>query len=222
MSFEFDAPEDLAGGDSNRLSEPGTYHLVITDIREGEGPNGKACDGFTFEADVLAGTTEGCVGKTIKETLFQPNMKGTEDSQRMSRKKLAAFFIATDVMNPNQLGRSVAIDVEAAKGKQLIVEFDRQKDKDEKTGKYTIPTKYIQVAYANIYHVDDPDVKDIPKNADALGCRDDSLKHDSDWFAFKDKTKKLAKQSKQPAMAGASSSSSSNPTQFDAELPDDL
>lgn len=141
----------------------------------------------------------------------------------MSRKKLAAFFIATDVLSPSDLGKPVAIDVEAAKGKQLIVEFDRQNDKDEKTGKYTVPTKYIQISYANIYHVDDPEVKDVPKNADAMGYRDASLKHDEKWFAFKGPAKKLTSQSKKPAMAGASTTASaSQPAQFDAELPDDL
>lgn len=211
MGMSFDAPEDLSGGDSNRLSEPGTYHLVITNVCEGEGPNGKPCDGFTFEADVLAGTVEGCAGKTVKETIFAPNMKSSDDAQKMSRKRLAAFFIATDVMTPDQLGKSVNIEVSAAVGKQLVAEFDRQMEKDA-AGKYTVPSKYIQISYANIYHVDDPDIKDIPKSKDALGMRDAGSKHDASYFAFKAKTKAVAK--REPAMAGASAS------QFDADLSD--
>ena len=201
MGFSFDAPggDQLNGDDGNRIGEPGTFHLVITSVKEGEGPSGKPIDGFTFEADVLGGTVEGCAGKAHRETLFAPNLSGSDAAQAMARKKLAAFFIATGVMIPDQLGKSVDIDVDKAIGKQLIVDLERQKDKDEK-GKYTIPTKYVQTAYANIYHVDDPDVKDIPKNAEALGMRDDADKHGPEWFAFK--AKKGAQPT--PAAAGAS------------------
>lgn len=211
MAMAFEAPEDLSSGDSNRLSEPGTYHLIITNVREGEGPNGKPCDGFTFEADVLAGTTEGCHGKTVKETIFAPNFKSSDDAQKMSRKKLAAFFIASDAMTPDQLGKSVNIELSEAVGKQIVAEFDRQMEKDAQ-GKYTVPTKYIQISYANIYHVDDPDVKDVPKHKEALKMRDAANKHEASYFSFKAKSKPATK--REPALATASAN------QFDAGLDD--
>jgi hypothetical protein len=203
MGLSFQAPEDISGNAGNRLSEPGTYHLIVTNIREGEGPNGKPCDGFTVEADVLAGTGKDCHGKSVKETLFMPNMKGTEDAQEMSLRKISAFCIATGVMTPDQLGKHVDLDVTKAVGKQLVAQFEQQMAKDDK-GKYTVPTKYIQIAYANIYHVDDPDVKDIPKEKEALKMRDADDKKDASYFAYKSHGKAKAEKKREPALAGAS------------------
>lgn len=213
MGLSFNAAEDLNAGDGNRITEPGIYHVTITNIREGEGPNGKPCDGFTIEGDVLGGTVEGCHGKTFKETIFMPNLKGTEEAQAMALKKVTAFCIATGLMTPSQLGQAVDIDVNNAVGRQLVIEFDRQMAKNEQTGKWDVPTKYLTIAYANIYHVDDPEVKDVPKNADALGMRADGEKKDASYFAFRDK-RGTAKSAKREPVAAAASS------QFDAGLDD--
>jgi hypothetical protein len=185
MSFSFDAPEDIAG-EGAFLSEPGTYHFVVTAIREGEGGSGTPIDGFTIEADCLGGTVAECAGKNHRESLFAPDLSKTEKNQLASRRKLAAFFIATDLMKPEQLGKPVQIDLQAAVGRQFIMRLARQMEKDDK-GKFTIATKYLQLDYAAIFHVDDPEVKGIPKNADALGMIDKSLRHDEEYFAFKAK-----------------------------------
>jgi len=185
--MNFEAPEDIQGDGGNYLTEPGTYHVVITAVKDGLGPKGGAIDGFTFEMDVLAGTADGCSGKTHTECLFAPNLTKSEDNQTMSKRKLAAFFIATGVMTPDQLGKAVSIDVKKAEGAQLLIKLERQMLKNESTGKYDVPTKFLQISYSDMFHVDDPAVKDVPKNKDALGMIDKIDRHDESWFAFKAK-----------------------------------
>ena len=213
--MDFDAPEDVAGEGGNFLSEPGIYHVIITEIKDGKGPKDNPIDGFTFEMDILGGNVEGCSGKKHRECLFAPDMSKNESSQLSSRRKLAAFFIATNVMTPDQLGKPTKIDVPSANGMQLVIEFERQMDLDESTGKWDKPTKFLRIAYSNIYHVDDPDVKGIPKNEDALGMIDENFRHDAKWFDFKKKDGGGGASKPEPA-------STPDPTPAEAVSVDDL
>lgn len=184
--MEFDAPEDVKGEGGNFLDAPGTYHIVITDVKPGESQKGKPIDGFTFHFDVLAGTVDGCSGKSGSQSLFAPDLSKEQKSIDAAKRKLAAFFIATGVMTPDQLGKPVNIDESAANGKQLLVKFARKMEKDGE-GNYTVETKFLEIHYSDIFHVDDPEVKDIPKNADALGMIETKDRHPDTWFAFKEK-----------------------------------
>ena len=48
MSFAMETTEDIGGSASDQyLNEPGTYHCVITNVAENEGPKGNPIDGFT-------------------------------------------------------------------------------------------------------------------------------------------------------------------------------
>lgn len=201
--MEFDAPEDVKGEGGNFLDQPGTYHVVISKVIDGEGPKGGAIDGFTFEMDVLAGTVKGCAGKTHKECLFAPDLSRDEKNQLNAKRKLAAFFIATNVMQPEQLGKPVKIDVSAAEGQQLIIKFDRQMKKDD-NGDWTIETKFLQISYSDMFHVDDPEVASIPKSEDALAMIDKSLRHDAKWFAFKDRVSGKKPAAKEETVAAGS------------------
>lgn len=183
--MDFEAPEDISN-DGNYINEPGTYHIVVTEICEGESIKGNPIDGFTFGFDVLAGTTENCAGKSGSQSLFAPNLTGTDKQQLLAKKKLAAFFIATGVLLPEQLGKSVKINVPAAVGQQLILTLSRKMEKDD-NGNYTVETKLLEINYSDIFHVDDPAAKSYPKSEDALGMIDAKDRHKPGWFAFKAK-----------------------------------
>jgi hypothetical protein len=190
MSFSFDAPETTQG-EGGGLSTPGTYHVVINDVREGESAKGAAIDGLTITVEVLAGTVEGQAGKTRSESLFLPSMKDVAKEEEtgqpsMPRKKLAAIFIAANAMAPESLGKPVNIETALMVGQQCVIKFENQMEQDGE-GKYTVPTKYIQISYADIFHVDDPAVKAVPKNADALSLIAKEYRHDEAWFAWKKK-----------------------------------
>lgn len=190
MSFSFDAPETTTG-EGGGINEPGTYHVVINDVREGETSQGKPIDGLTIMVEVLAGTVNGQANKTRSEALFTPSMKDIERETQsgepgMARKKLAALFIATNIMDPNQLGKSVSVDTAKMVGQQCVITFAHQMERDGE-GKYTIATKYIQISYSDIFHVDDPAVKDVPKNPEALALIGKEHRHVGDWFGWKKK-----------------------------------
>jgi hypothetical protein len=205
MGFAFDAPETTTG-EGGGLSTPGTYHVVINEVREGESAQGKPIDGLTITVEVMDGTTKGMSGKTRSESLFVPSLKDQEKEQQtgqpsMPRKKLAAMFIAANAMQPDQLGKPVDVDTAAMVGQQCVIKFEHQMEKDGE-GKYTVPTQYIQISYSDIFHVDDPDVKAVPKSADALSLIPAEYRHNEAWFAWK-KKKVAAK----PAMATAGATS---------------
>jgi hypothetical protein len=206
MSFAFDAPETTTG-EGGGLSTPGTYHVVINEVREGESATGKAIDGLTITVEVLDGTTKGMGGKTRSESLFLPSLKDQEKEQQsgqpsMPRKKLAALFIAANAMQPDQLGKPVNVDTSKMVGQQCVIKFEHQMEKDG-DGKYTVPTQYIQISYSDIFHVDDPDVSAIPKSAEALGLIPREFRHDAAWFAWKKKKAGANGANGKPAMAGA-------------------
>jgi hypothetical protein len=193
--------EDFSGG--TFLDEPGTYHILITNVADGEGPKGGAIDGFTFEGQVLAGTVEGQEGKTISETVFLPGMDESEDSQARANRKVTAFLLASNLVTPAELGKEIDVDIDSAEDQQIIVDLERQMAKDEETGKWDVETKFLRIAYSNIYHVDDPRAAKVPKYAEALEEIDASNRHtDAGWFDFvkkKGKAASKASNGKKPA-----------------------
>jgi hypothetical protein len=188
MAFSFDAPETTQG-EGGGLSVPGTFHVVINDVVEGQTAKGKPIDGLTVTFEVLAGTVDGQAGKTRSETLFVPSLQDIQREEQsgtpsMPRKKLAALFIAANAMGPEQLGKPVNIDVATMVAQQLVIKFERQKEKDGQ-GKYTIETDYIQISYSDIFHVDDPAVAAVPKNSEALSLIEPAKRHPAAWFDWK-------------------------------------
>lgn len=189
--MEFEAPENIDNTGGNFLDTEGTFHTVVTEIKEGEGQNGNPMDGITVYMDVLAGTVEGCARQTTIQSLFAPNLTESPENQERSKKALAAFFIATGTLVPSQLGKPVKVPVQDAVGKQLVVKLVRKMNKNDQTGKYDVPSKFLKINFHDIYHVDDPDVASIPKNEDAMSMIPGTDRHTPDWFAFK--AKKAAK-----------------------------
>jgi len=187
---EWDTTDDLSGG-GNYLNQPGTYHMVILNVLDGLSTKDKPIDGFTVCCDVLAGTTEKCHGKKLDSTFFPPNPQTSDEAQAISRKRNTAFFVATDILDPNKMGQRVSIDPADAIGRQFIVKLGWAQEKNT-AGDWVDSTKFLQVDYANVWHVDDPDCKDVPKNAEALALIEKQFRHDAAWFAFKKKNKKAA------------------------------
>ncbi|TWT65645.1 DUF669 domain-containing protein [Crateriforma conspicua] len=203
MSFDFDAPETTQneGGATN---EPGTYHVVVTETKEGESSKGKPIDGVTVAVEILAGTVDGQQGKSHTESFFAPDLSQDESKQNNAKRKLAALFIAGGVMQPEQLGKPAKIEVGQMNGRQMVMKLERRMDKDEKTGKWNVPTNYVQVAYSDIFHVDDPEVSAVPKNAEALALIPADQRHKADWFAWKKSGKRTgASVVQSPSAAGS-------------------
>lgn len=151
------------GGDpthGGRVNAPGWFHVVVEKItdtvtkRDGSPVQNAA---FKCVYRVLAGTAPGQVDLPHEETFYFPKQAGEQF------KEADQFFIATCAMTPQQVKDRVDVDIdlEALENRQLIVQL--VPDRSEKaSGKDWVK------AWSNYYHVDDPSVKNHPKNEAAL------------------------------------------------------
>lgn len=175
--FELECPEDI-DGQSNFLTEPGTYHAVV--IAVDEAPTSKAgvlLEGFRVEFAVLDGTVAGQKDKQFDIMFFKPKLTDKNGGE-FAKRKQARFAIATGILPRAEPGKRVTVDLQQANGRQLVVELEHQKDMT--TGE---PTKFLQLTWANIYHVDDPAVAKVPKDATALSLLPDELRKKPADFA---------------------------------------
>jgi hypothetical protein len=187
MGFNLESADSLDIG-GVYIDQPGSYHFVVDNALEPGAANEPAAK---FECTCLSGTVEGCAGKRWDLGLFAPD-RSKDDGDQKTRKLNTAFFVAVDLFDPRQLGQEREIKVEEAIGRQFLVQLERKMDKNKDTGKYDVPSKFLRVAYTNIYHVDDPLGKAIPKDEEALGMLNQSLRHPESYFDFRSKGSKRA------------------------------
>lgn len=197
-AFDMPSQEDMATG-GNYLDEPGTYHLQITHVDEQPTSKGStAIDGFRIELSVVEGPQK---DKETDIIFFNPK-QSSKDQGKWARNKQAAFLIAAGLVTEQQLGQRVEIDLKAAEGRQVIAELEL--GQADAKGK-----RFLELAWANIYHVDDPRVATAAKNAAALGLIPKSLRRDPASFATAKKD-------------GAGSNGSATSPTSTTEISDDL
>ena len=173
MAFEFDAPEadEMVGG-SLYLDEPGTYHVVVTEVDEQpEKSSGELLDGFRVKFSVLAGTVPGQEDKLVSILFFNPNM-ASKDGGAFAKRKQAKFLYATGLLDETNLGKRVSIELSDAVGRQCVIQLEKQDDE----------SRFLQLCYDNIWHVDHPDAAKFPKNEDALKLIPSNLRRDPSSF----------------------------------------
>ncbi len=194
MSFAVEtvSGDDLKHGGGATLAEPGWYHVNIENVKDGLLPNNTPVNGFTIEIDVLAGKPDSkdiepseFVGKKLNLIFNSPDKSKSEKAQKMTRRQNTNFLIATDLTTPSQLGASVDINPVDATGRHLIIHLERKQEKNE-AGEW-VDTKFLRIAYADVFHIDDPEVAAIPKNVAALKYIKSEHRHDAKYFAFKAK-----------------------------------
>ena len=173
MSFAMETTEDIGGSGSDQyLNEPGTYHMIVTSVAENEGPKGNPIVGFTVGLSVLDGTAKGQKDKSTNLCLFSPDQSKSDKSRKWARMKQTAFVVASGVLEPSKLGGKVQINLQTAVGRQIVATFE-----SDDSG------KYMQLSYANIYHVDDPRAANFPKDKEALAIIPKDQRKDAAYFA---------------------------------------
>lgn len=176
--------DQLAPG--SKRAVPGWFHINITQIGETEKLNG-----LTIHLTVLAGkpndpAVTDFVDSTCQLTFWYADASRTEDEQARSNAKLTALLIATDLITPAQLGQPVEVNEQLAVGCHALVHL-RYKQKKE-GDKWVDDTRYLDLAFSDILHIDDPAGKDVPKNIAALKFVPAARRHpDPKYFAFKAK-----------------------------------
>lgn len=186
--MDIDLPQSMEG-ESNFLSEPGTYHVAVLNVDEHPTTrDGAPVDGFKVQFCVLDGTVAGQQKKEVELTLYNPKASDKNNGE-FAKRKQARFAMATGILPEAQPGQRVSVDLQQALGRQLIIEVERKTD--QATGQ---PSKFLQLAWANIWHVDDPAVCNepdtehrnwalIPKDANAIGLLPAKLRRSAESFA---------------------------------------
>jgi hypothetical protein len=208
MGYQGEAPESVTGG-GGFIKELGIYHFLITEGHDDLGKRKKdgsrsSISGCTLELVCLEGSVDDSAGKSHSETLFYPSPNGSKAANEIKSRAIAALLIATNKMQPSELGGEMAIDqavIDSMRDCQILMKLRRQKEKDG-DGNYTIDTDFLELDFANIYHVDDPDVKGVRKDTEALALIPKEHRHPQDWFEFK------KKKGSQPAAAAAAPAAS--------------
>jgi hypothetical protein len=159
--MKYRAPETVETGGGNWLTQPGTYHVVITGAdEEPHNAKGELMDAFRITAQALEGTVKDEDGmftekdKTVDLMFFNPKLTDKNEGL-FARQKQARFFLATGLLTEEQLGTEVDIDLENAVGRQVVLTLEEQDGKGDR--------KFLSLHFADIWHIDDPAVAKFPQ-----------------------------------------------------------
>lgn len=183
MPMEMEMPESFDTGGAF-LKEPGTYHLAVLEVDEQPtSQKGELIDGFKIDAHVLAGPQN---KKQAEITFWNPKLTDKNNGE-MAKKKQARFVLATGIIQAAKPGEKVVVDLQLAKGRQFIATLSNR----ESNGK-----TYIDLNFADIWHVDDPAAPQCERNQEALKLLPASLRRKPESF--------------KPANAGGNSNGNGN------------
>ena len=194
--MKYRAPETVDTGGGNWLTQPGTYHVVVTHAdEEPTNAKGEMMDGFRITCQALEGTVKDEAGKfterdkTVDIIFWNPKLTDKNEGL-FARQKQGRFFLATGLLTEEQLGTEVEIKLENAVGRQIVLTLDEQDGIGDR--------KFLQLHFADIWHIDDPAATSYPKCAKSLGLIPKPHRRDAKTFEKKNggstpKTKPPAK-----------------------------
>jgi hypothetical protein len=203
MAFEMDCPESF-DQEGDRLREPGKYHVVVLGLEENPtNKDGKLIDNAVFRASlaVLDGTAPGQKDKQIDLLFFGPKMTH-KDRGEMARKKI--WFFAQSIGCGELVSGKMRLDFSQAAGRQCVADIEITDSKYTDASGAERVTHNPNIKFCNIYHVDDPRVKDVPKDAASISLLPLSLRKEAKDFnpastGQQNGTTQAAKPTAQPA-----------------------
>lgn len=189
-------PESYDSG-PQYVDKEGRYHVQVLEVNEGVNGKGSPFDGFHLKLGIVEGEHEDQIGRSIDISVFNPSGR-SEKADEISQRLQTNFVIACNLFDPGAVkaGQEVEIDITKALHQQLIVHLAYGKEKDGK--------RYLQFHYSDVFHIDDPDVNSVKKDAKMLAILPAQLRKKPEFFSYKAKKKPEAK--KEMASAGASKS----------------
>lgn len=143
--------------DSGRIERDGTYHLIVQEFDAAPHDyQGNADTGFHVVAQVLAGTAQVngvCpeAGKTIRMKFPDKDNTTPDWRQERDQKRQDRFFVATGFISEANIGQEMEVDIEDVVGRQFIAKF-----------------KDGWLSRCDLWHVDDSQVVDVPKDKKRL------------------------------------------------------
>lgn len=193
-------PESYDSG-PQYVDKEGRYHVQVLEVNEGVNGNGKPFDGFHLKLGIVEGEHEDQIGRSIDISVFNPS-GNSEKGDEVSRRLQTNLVIACNLFDPGAVkaGQEVEIDITKAMHQQFIAHLAYGKEKDGK--------RYLQFHYSDVWHVDDPLVSSVKKDAKMLSILPSQLRKKPEFFAYKAKKKPEAK--KEMASAGSAQSNQWN------------
>lgn len=171
MALTMDLPtaEEAAISGGTFLELPGKYHVSVIHAEENAMRGDTMVKGFMFEVAAHATESDAAhqaeITKTIK-LYFGNGDPAHKDGGKFAQSKQVAALIAANVISPSDLGKKgLKIDIESAKNHQFFVQLELGKAME--TGK-NVGKRYLDLAFAHIYHIDDPRAKAYPRSAELL------------------------------------------------------
>ena len=153
-------PSKVGGSGEAWLAKAGVYHVQI--IHSTEQPtkkNGELIDGWGIKGKVLTQGDE--ENKQFELTFYNARVTDTEEQQERSIRKQASLLIAAGLVTEAQMEQEVDFNVADLTNRQVIVDLEMYKPKDK-------DKEYLQLKFDRVFHIDDPRMKAVPKNADAV------------------------------------------------------
>lgn len=193
--------------DGTRLEAEGYFHFSVKDVRPEQKPySDDALDGFSVILEVVEGEH---AGKTIGVSM-RTGLETHKDKGEFCRKVQTAFGLATNQLTPDHLGKKVSYEETSCRNHQVVAKIKLGKPTD--SGK-----QYYDLDGRHIYHVDDPNVKDVPKNAAELAKLDKvpGLRKPAEYFEPLYKKSQSASTGAVGSSSGANGSSQTAPA-FDS------
>ena len=189
MKLEMDAPTN-AQSDLAILDKPGKYHCRVDWIEEEpRKTDGTMIDNALFRAHcvVLDGTVPGQRDKELNLMFFGPKMTD-KDNGEMARAKVRNFAAAIGCLELNGQQMVIAFGPDPgaadynegdehigslyARNRQYVCEVEMDRE-----------GKYVTLRYSNVWHVDNPVCKDVPKCKEHLKLLPPSLRKTAKDFA---------------------------------------
>lgn len=168
MAYKHKGGGDLSTG-GKFLREPGTYHVMVTSIDDRPCTrDGRPIDNAEFRVnlEVLDGTTPEQTGQITDIMFFCPKLGGKDDG-KFARKKIDRFFVAASAMTEDQVLKEESVDIDFAEmdGRQFFATFQMDKE-----------NKHLELAFTEMYHIDDPKMATVPRDEAALKIIPPSLR----------------------------------------------
>ena len=166
MGWDIEQPESLNGG-GKYVSKPGIYHMLITAVNENPvGEDEKPLDGTEVSVIVLGGTNPDQEGKQLDVLFWKP-----KERDDMASKRQTCFAIATCLIGHHQPGEKVKVNPQDTVGRQVVMKLSPKRMKNKQTGEYE-DTKFMDLHYSDIWHVDNTEVKknNVPLHQESLAA----------------------------------------------------
>jgi hypothetical protein len=167
----FDAAEDT-GMASQFVEVPGVYMLRVVGVHPDATWKGEVrAECLGIEMVVVGAGVESEKDKGFNVNFFAQGPKDTEKGAGFKKRKLTALFIALDLISADNLGKGgLKVNVKDAVGRHVVMKLDKNDN------------GYMDICYADIWHVDDPKAAGKHINEAVLNTIPAALRHEAKYF----------------------------------------